>query len=105
MTIEDVVAELVGDIAESKRRPEPGIYRIGPARWRADAAADIGDLEAATGAELPSGDWNTVGGLLIADAGRIPEQGEEFEVGELRFRVLDAEPHRIVAVEVSTTPS
>jgi magnesium and cobalt transporter len=92
---------LVGDIAEPERRPEPGIYRIGPARWRADAAADIGDLEAATDAELPAGDWNTVGGLLIADAGRIPERGEEFEIGGLRFLVLDARPQRIVTVEVS----
>ncbi len=101
VTIEDVVAQLVGDIAEPERRPEPGIYRIGPARWRADAAADIGDLEAATDAELPAGDWNTVGGLLIADAGRIPERGEEFEIGGLRFLVLDARPQRIVTVEVS----
>jgi CBS domain containing-hemolysin-like protein len=103
VTIEDVVAELVGDIAEPERRPEPGIYRIGPARWRADAAADIGDLEAATGAELPTGDWNTVGGLLVADAGRIPERGEEFEIGGLRFVVLDAQPQRIVTIEVSTS--
>jgi CBS domain containing-hemolysin-like protein len=102
VTIEDVVAELVGDIAEPERRPEPGIYRIGPARWRADAAVDIGDLEEATGAELPAGDWSTLGGLLIADAGRIPERGEEFEIGGLRFLVLDARPQRIVTVDVST---
>lgn len=104
VTVEDVVAELVGDIAEPERRPEPRIDRIGPARWRADAAAGIADLAAATGFELPGGDWNTVGGLLIADAGRIPERGEEFEIGGLRFLILDAQPQRIVTVEVSTPP-
>jgi CBS domain containing-hemolysin-like protein len=102
VTIEDVVAELMGDIAEPERRPEPGIYAIGPARWRVDAAADVGELEAATGTDLPAGDWNTVGGLLIAEAGRIPKRGDEFEIAGLRFLVLDARPQRIVSVEVST---
>ena len=102
VTIEDVVAELVGDIAEPERSPQPRIYRIGPARWRADAAIDIDDLEAATGIELPGGEWNTLAGMVIDAAGRIPERGDVIEAGGLEFRVLDAQPQRILTVEVST---
>ena len=101
VTIEDVVAQLVGDITEPEKRREPGIYRIGPARWRADAAIGVEDLETAIGAELPAGDWSTLGGLLIADAGRIPERGDVLEIADLRFRVIDARPQRLVTVEVS----
>lgn len=103
VTIEDVVAELVGDIAEPENGDQPRIFRAGLGRWRADAAINVDELEAATGAELPEGDWNTLGGLLIAQVGRIPERGDVIEIGELRFRVVDAEPQRIVTVEVSET--
>jgi len=103
VTIEDVVAELVGDIADPEKGRLPRIFSSGQGRWRADAAIDVADLEAATGADLPDGDWNTLGGLLIAQAGRILERGDVIEIGDLRFRVVDAEPQRIVTVEVSET--
>ena len=105
VTIEDVVAELVGDIAEPEQRAEPRIFRIGPNQWRADAAIDVDELEAATGTDLPDGDWNTVGGLVMAHAGSIPETGDVIEIDDLLFRIIDAAPQRIVTVEVSQIPS
>lgn len=101
VTIEDVVAELVGDIAEPEPHPEPVIYRVGPRRWRADAAVSVDDLERATGVDVPEGDWNTVGGLVTGVAGRIPEAGEVIEVDGLSFRVLEALPQRMVSVEIA----
>ncbi len=101
VTVEDVVAELVGDIAEPEPRPEPVIYRVGPGRWRADAAVSVDELAAETGAEVPSGDWNTVGGLVTGIAGRIPQAGEVVEVDGLSFRVLEALPQRLVSVEIA----
>ena len=103
-TIEDVVAQLVGDITDPEKRRDPAIYRIGPARWRADAAIGVEALEAAIGVELPAGDWTTLGGLLVANAGRIPERGDVLEIGGLRFQVIDARPQRIVTIEVSHLP-
>jgi magnesium and cobalt exporter, CNNM family len=101
VTIEDVVAQLVGDIAEPEPHAEPVIDRLGSRRWRADAAVSVSDLEAATGADLPPGDWSTVGGLVIGTAGRIPASGEIIEVGGLSIRVLEALPQRLVSVEVT----
>jgi len=105
VTIEDVVTELVGDIAEEEGHRQPAILAIGHGRWRADAAADVADLEAATGVTFPDGDWNTIAGLITGTAGRIPVQGEVIEVGGLSFRVLDSLPQRILAVEVSAPPT
>ena len=101
VTIEDVVAELVGSIAEREGGDQPAIHRIGPSRWRADAAVGIDELEAATGTTLPEGDWTTLAGMVIGVSGRIPEQGETIEVDDLTIRVLDAIPQRLLAVEVS----
>ncbi len=102
VTIEDVVAELVGEIAEPDKAAQPAIEHAGPGRWQADAASSIAELVEATGAELPSGEWTTIGGLITAIAGRIPDEGDVVEIGDLRFEVLEAEPHRVVSIEVSS---
>jgi len=103
VTIEDVVAELVGRVSDEGEVLRPAIRAIDTGRWRLDAAADVEDLEAATGVVLPIGDWHTVGGLVAGIAGRIPEQGETFQVEGLSLTVLNAEPHRIATLEAVKT--
>lgn len=99
VTIEDVVARLVGSIAEPEHRV-PSITAIAPGAWRVDGGLDIGDLERTVGVALPAGTWSTVAGLVVGTAGRIPERGEVFEIGDLRFEVVDARPQQVVALEV-----
>ncbi len=103
VTIEDVVAELVGRVSDEGEILRPAIRIAGAGRWRLDAAADIEDLETATGVGLPSGDWHTVGGLVAGIAGRIPERGETFDLEGLLTKILDAEPHRVVTLEAVKT--
>jgi CBS domain containing-hemolysin-like protein len=103
VTIEDVVAELVGPVSDEGEILRPAIRRTGVDRWRLDAAADVEDLEAATGVALPTGDWHTVGGLVADIAGRIPGRGKTFDIGGLSITVLDAEPHRVVTLEAVKT--
>ena len=102
VTIEDVVSELVGGIAEPPHA-EPTIFRIGRHRWQADAALEVDELEAETGAEMPSGDWRTISGLVVAAAGRIPERGDVIEVGGLSFEVLNARPQQVLSVRIWAT--
>ncbi len=95
VTIEDVVAELVGRVSDEGERLRPSIRRAGPGRWQVDAGADLDDLEQATAVSLPSGEWHTVGGLVIGVAGRIPTVGESFDFDGLRLTVVAAQPHRV----------
>lgn len=99
VTIEDVAAQLVGRVSDEGEVLPPALRKTGAGRWRLDAATDVEDLEAETGVALPSGDWHTVGGLVVGIAGRIPERGEAFDVGGLLITVLDAEPHRVVTLD------
>jgi CBS domain containing-hemolysin-like protein len=99
VTIEDVVAELVGRVSDEGEILRPAIRKIGPDRRRLDAAADVEDLEAEFGVTLPKGDWHTVGGLVVGIAGRIPQRGETFRIEGLSITVVDAEPHRVVTLD------
>ncbi len=99
VTIEDVVEELAGDVAdEGEERSEP-IEQIAEGRWRVDARAPVIDLEAALGSELPEGDWNTVGGLVLGLIGKIPRAGETVEVAGYRLAVTAASRRRVLEVE------
>ncbi len=107
-TVEDAVAQLVGDIDEAGRTRSRTVRPVGPGRWQVDAGTDLQLLEAALGAELPTGRWRTVAGMVIGVAGRIPKVGDEVEVPGYTFLVTAATRRRVLRVEVSvsspTTP-
>lgn len=99
VTVEDIVEELVGAIADSEGAM-PEIRAIGPGRWVVRGSADIDDLELALGTKLPRGDYHTVAGLILAITGRIPHAGEELTVGNHHLRVAEASRRRVRLVEV-----
>ena len=100
VTIEDVVAELVGDVADEGERRVSEIRAVGD-RIVVEATADVDDLASRLGVPLPTGDFHTVGGLVIDVAGRIPTVGEEVEIAGLRFRVVRGTRRRVGTLEVS----
>ncbi len=100
VTIEDVAAELLGEVADEDAPNVPAVSVTAEGRWEVDAAADLDELEDAIGAELPHGDWNTVGGMVIGLTGEIPAVGAELDVDGYRFRVTAATERRIHRLEV-----
>jgi magnesium and cobalt transporter len=102
VTIEDVLEQIVGDIedeydfdeASDNILPEPG------GRYRVKALAQITDLNAALGASLPDEAADTVGGLVIAQLGRLPKRGETLAIDGLRFQVLRADSRRVYTLLV-----
>ena len=100
VTIEDVVAELVGDVSDEGQIPEPPIHKTAAGVWSVDAGADVDDLEAELNVKLPSGDWRTVGGLVTDLAGTIPRVGAVVTSSGYRFEVKEATRRRVRRVEV-----
>jgi CBS domain containing-hemolysin-like protein len=100
VTIEDVVAELVGEVSDEGQVPVPPIHEMADGVWSVDAAADVEDLEAELGVGLPSGDWHTVGGLITDLAGTIPRVGDVLASSGYQFEVKEATRRRVRRVEV-----
>ncbi len=100
VTIEDVVEQVMGRIADEGELPTPAIRHEG-GRLIVDAATDVDDLARQVGVDLPDGDFHTVGGLVLDAMGRIPTVGETVEIVGLSFRVLEATERRIERVEVT----
>jgi CBS domain containing-hemolysin-like protein len=105
VTIEDVVEEIVGEIAdEHDKESEPTVTVLPDGSLDADARAPIELLDehfATVLSEEEREDIDTVGGLVVTLAGRVPIRGELIgHPGGLEFEVLEADPRRIKRVRV-----
>ena len=65
------------------------------------AKVDIEDLEGFFQVSLPEGPYESVGGLIIHQLGRVPEKGETMEIGSLQFRVMSATKRHIKTLKIS----
>ena len=105
VTAEDLLEEIIGDIRDERDHDEQdGIKRLGESEWRLSARVEIEPLATAIGREVPSGDYETVAGLVLSLLGRIPRKGDAVTVGDLTFRVEDATERAILAVHLTVAP-
>ena len=69
-------------------------------RWRVDGRLSVSDLSEAVDVELPEEEWDTVGGLVLGLAGRVPVEQEQFELGDLLLTVERVQGRRISEITV-----
>jgi len=101
VTVEDIVEEIVGEMADEHERSFRKIRRLAPGVFIVEGLTDIDDLNQDLGLELPKGRYDTVGGLVLSRAGRIPREGERFSLQNVTFEVLDADAYAVRVVKVT----
>jgi CBS domain containing-hemolysin-like protein len=103
VTLEDVLEELVGEIAdETDVVPQELVEKLEDGRIMASAGADTELLNLALGVELPSG---RIGELLIEHLGRIPSVGERIVIEGVVFTIVKATPRLVEQVAVELAPA
>jgi CBS domain containing-hemolysin-like protein len=101
VSIEDLLEVVFGDIVDEHDAEENLIKAINDTTWEVNAKVDIDELEDYVGElHIEQQDFETVGGLLFAILGEIPQPGDEVTYQHLKFTVLHADKHRIVTVRV-----
>lgn len=102
-TLEDVLEELVGEIDdEYDQRPPPAMNRLDADTLEVDARVHVSEINGELEIELPEEeDYETIGGFVFATLGKIPAAGDEFTHGNVRVRVIDAEPRRIKRLRIN----
>ena len=90
VTIEDVLEEIVGEIEDEfdDHEDESGIYTLADGSQRVAGDTAISAVNEAFGVHLPEDEFDTIGGLVAHQLGRVPRRGEAVEVGGLRFAVM-----------------
>jgi putative hemolysin len=102
VTLEDILEQIVGDIRdEYDVEAEAQVQKLGEGRYVADAAVSIDELSAHLGRELPAdGAFESLGGLLVHRAGRVPKVGAVIHLDGLRFTVREADDTHVMRVEI-----
>ncbi len=100
VTVEDVVEELVGEIRDEYDSEAEPIVREADDVFVFSGKVGIGELAERLGVGIEDGDFETVGGYVLARLGRVPAVGERFEIDGLDVAILEAERRRIHKVRV-----
>jgi CBS domain containing-hemolysin-like protein len=104
VTLEDLLEEIVGEIADEYDREEPQVEPAGDGRFRVNARLPVDELNELLQVELPNEEWDTVGGLMMGILGRLPLQGEPVEFEGLRFTAERVQGRRIAKVLIERIP-
>jgi CBS domain containing-hemolysin-like protein len=103
VTLEDLIEELVGEIVDEYDVEDPQVERLPQGQLRVNARMNIDDLNDLLDGALPEGDWDSVGGLLIALLGHVPTEGESAIVDGHQLRAERVSGRRIGRVVVTPT--
>ena len=100
VTLEDILEEIVGDIRDEHDGEAP-IQTMGDGRVVADGSVPLADVAQALGKALPDdGNAESLGGLIVSKAGRVPGVGATMEVGGFKLIVREADKTRVMKVEI-----
>lgn len=105
VTLEDIIEELVGEIRDEFDPEEALIRPVGEDRWQVDARLSLSDFRDETGIELPdSGDYESVGGFVVAQHGRIPRRGKVVVAPGVELAVVDSDARHVKRLEARRVP-
>jgi CBS domain containing-hemolysin-like protein len=99
VTLEDIVEEIMGELADEHEEVHLSIQRVGDG-YVVDSSLDIDDLNNELGLSLPKGRYDTVGGLILGRLGRIPKVGERVSTEDAELEVLAVHEYGLKRVKV-----
>ncbi|MDF1597719.1 MAG: hemolysin family protein [Acidimicrobiia bacterium] len=101
VTIEDLIEELVGEIVDEHDTEEAMVEVADDGSYLVDARLPVEELSELLGVDLPDEEWDTVGGLVLGLAGRVPFEGETFEVEGIILTATRVQGRRVAQVTAS----
>jgi putative hemolysin len=109
VTLIDVLEAIVGDLPSQGQRSQPEAKRRDDGSWLIDATLATSELKSLLGVtvELPHEDeaeFQTLGGFVVTQFGRIPMAGDHFDWEGWRFEVVDMDRRRVDKVLVAKAP-
>ena len=101
VTIEDILEEIVGEIDdEYDDQEDPYVMHVNEQVYRINALTTITEFNEQFNYDFDDTEYDTIGGLVASEAGRLPETGEQISIADLTFKVIKADKRRIEFVEV-----
>ncbi len=104
VTLEDLIEELVGEIVDEFDVEDPMLEPLPGGGVRVNARLSVDELDELLHLDLPKGDWDTVGGLMLNLLGHPAAEGETVELDDHRLRAERVQGRRIGRVRITPLP-
>ncbi|MFB3923105.1 MAG: hemolysin family protein [Terriglobia bacterium] len=105
VTIEDMVEEIVGEIRDEVEPHARDIVRETDSTYLVKGNTELAQISEQLHVDIMSGDYFTVAGLVLAHLGHVPKPGENLQLGNLNFEVLEANERTVLKVRLRLTTS
>ena len=100
ITIEDLLEEIVGDISDEYDIQSKEIETIREGEYVVDGSTRIEQLNEQIGTRIESEHYDSIGGFIIGEIGRLPQQGESIEHENTKFLIENIEKNRVKKIRV-----
>lgn len=100
VTLEDILEEIVGEIVDETDKPDTSWQVIDEHTLITDAKVDIDEVEKFFNQQFPEGSYESLGGFILNELGRIPAEGYSLKHQGLTLTILSADQRRINTVKV-----
>jgi CBS domain containing-hemolysin-like protein len=100
ITLEDIIEELLGEIVDEFDVEDPMIEPLPGGDVQVNARMALDEVNDLIHAQLPEGDWDTIGGLLLSELGHVPAEGERVEVDGWQLTAQRVQGRRIGRVRL-----
>jgi CBS domain containing-hemolysin-like protein len=101
VTLEDLVEELVGDIADEHDPDDLGAEAEGAGTWSVPGGWRLDEIARVTGIDLPLGDYDTVAGLVLDHLQRVAVEGDHITVADTTVQVLETDGWAVTRVRLA----
>jgi putative hemolysin len=101
VTLEMLLEELVGYVGDELRRHDEEFVTVDENTFQIDAGMTITDANEELDLDLPEGEYETVGGFVLAHLGYIPTEGEVFKFNDLQVSITRMTGRKIEEVTVT----
>ena len=104
VTIEDLLESIVGNIQDENDDEEEEIVQLDEKTYNFDGITDIEEVEETLNIKIPEGEYDTLGGLIMSELGRMPEENDEIICEGYKFIVEEMDERRIDRVRIEKLP-
>lgn len=101
VTLENVLEQIIGDVADEFDVEQPDFVPDGPERWIVKGSVDVAEVERRLGIEFGDVDVDTFSGVLTDKAGRLPEAGDVIDLGPYEAEILETRDSRATRIRVT----
>ena len=104
VTLKRLTELIVGRVGEEGESPESEFENIMPNVFQIEGSMDIAEANNEMDLGLPEGEYETIAGFVLDQIGEIPNLNQEFEYGNLTFRVVEMDRFRVESLLITRDP-